>query len=132
LGDDTPEAGETLTNIIFADLYPDIAAQAQKPASGENGAITQVVRDAFGELQAGTRYSRFNAQLRHKLAGGVGARLASGIGPYGASTAAVFKGIRRQANDTWYDYAMQFGPGVSIPFAVTIGAERVVAKFSIG
>jgi hypothetical protein len=132
LGDDTPEAGETLTNIVFADLYPAIAAEAAKPASGENFAITHAVRDAFRELQTGKSYARFNDRLRGKLAAGAGAKFAAGLGPYGVATAQVFKGSRRDAKDTWYDYVIRFGPGVSIPFAVKVGRDGAVTGFSVG
>lgn len=132
LGDDTPEAGETLTNVVFADLYPDIAAKAQRPAPGENAAITRAVRDAFRELQTGKTYARFSANLRGKLAGGAGTRFVTGLGPYGAPSAEIFKGIRHDAKDSWYDYVVQFGPGVSMPFAAKIGPDGSVTGFSIG
>jgi D-alanyl-D-alanine carboxypeptidase len=132
LGDKTPEAGETLTNIVFADLYPGIAADAQKVAPGENAAVTQTMRDAFCELQAGKNYARFSAHLKGKLSGGIGARFVTGLGPYGAPTAEIFKGIRRDAKETWYDYVLQFGPGAFFPFAVKIGPDGAVAGFSVG
>jgi D-alanyl-D-alanine carboxypeptidase len=132
LGDNTPEAGEALTNVIFADLYPAIAAMAQKPAPGENAAITQTVRAAFRELQAGKGYSRFAAHLRDKLLSGSGAKFVTSLGPYGAPSAAVFKGVRQDAKDSWYDYVVQFGPGVSIPFAAKIDPDGSVAGLSVG
>jgi len=132
LGDGTPEAGETLTNIVFAALYPAIAAEAAKSARGENRAITQLVRDAFRELQTGTSYARFNDRLRGKLAAGIGAKFVTGLGPYGVATAQVFKGSRRDAKETWYDYVIQFGPGVSLPFAVKVGQDGAVTGFSVG
>lgn len=132
LGDSTPEAGETITNLVFADLYPAIAAKAQKPAPGENAAIARTVRDAFAELQVGKDYARFSAHLRDKLVSGVGAKFVANLGPYGAPSAAVFRGVRRDANGDWYDYAIQFGPGVSMPFAVRIGPDGSVAGFSVG
>jgi CubicO group peptidase (beta-lactamase class C family) len=132
LADDTPEAGETLTNIIFADLYPDIASTAQKPAPGESAAVTQTVRDAFHELQTGKDYARFSAHLKAKLSGGAGAGFVAGLGPYGTPTAEIFKGSRRDADETWYDYVLQFGPGASIPFAVKIEKDGVVTGFSVG
>jgi D-alanyl-D-alanine carboxypeptidase len=132
LGDNAPEAGEALTNLVFADLYPDIAASAQKSAPGEDPAITRIARAAFEELQAGKEYARFDAHLREKLASGPGAKFVGSIGPYGAPTAAIFKGIRHDANGTWHDYLMQFGPGVSLPFAVRIGSDQAVAGFSVG
>jgi CubicO group peptidase (beta-lactamase class C family) len=132
LGDGAPEAGETLTNIVFAALYPAVAAKARQPAPGENRTITQTVRDAFRELQAGASYARFSAKLQGKLAGGAGARFARTLAPYGEPTAETFKGMRRDAQDSWCDYVMQFGPGVSLPFAVVIDQDGEVAKFSVG
>ena len=132
LGDETPEAGETLTNILFSKLFPAIAAEALKPVPGENLAITQTVSEAFRELQTGKTYSRFSAHYRDKLLNGAGARFITGLGPYGAPTAETFKGIRRDASKIWYDYVIQFGPGVSISFSVTIDEDGKVAGFSIG
>ena len=132
LGDDTPEAGETLTNVVFADLYPALAAKAKTPAPGENTAITETVHDAFRELQTGKTYARFGAHLRDKLMGGAGARFVTGLGPYGAPSAEIFKGVRHDAKDNWYDYLIQFGPGVSMPFAAKIGPDGSVTGLSIG
>jgi hypothetical protein len=132
LGDDTPEAGEMLTNIVFADLYPAIAAKAQKSAPGENPVITQTVRVAFRELQAGRDYARFGAHLRSKLAGGVGAKFAVNLAPYGEPTAEIFKGVRQDAKRIWYDYIVQFGPGIVVPFAVEIDRDGKVTGLSIG
>jgi CubicO group peptidase (beta-lactamase class C family) len=132
LGDGTPEAGETLTNIVFADLYPAIAAKAQQPVPGENPTITQTVRNAFQELQAGAGYARFSAKLQGKLSGSAGARLAGLLAPYGEPTAETFKGVRRDAQASWCDYVMQFGPGVSLPFSVVVDQDGEVASFSVG
>src|SRR5262249_4294185 len=90
LGDETPEAGEAITNVIFADLYPAVAAEAQKPAPGENTKVTQSVRDAFRELQTGKAYMRFAPRLKGKLGGGVGARFVAALGPYGTPKSEIF------------------------------------------
>lgn len=132
LADNTPEAGETLTNAVFADLFPAIAAKAQKPAPGENAAIAETVRDAFRELQSGKNYARFSAHLRDRLAGGPGARFVAEIGPYGAPSAEIFKGVRQDAKESWYDYVFEFGPGVSMPFAVKIAPDGLVSGLSLG
>jgi CubicO group peptidase (beta-lactamase class C family) len=132
LGDETPEAGEMLTNIVFADLYPAIAAKAEEPASGENPAITETVRVAFRALQRGRDYAPFGAGLMGKLAAGLGAKFVESLGPYGEPTAEIFKGARRDAKARWYDYVMQFGPGISLPFSVAIDGDGKVASLSIG
>ncbi|MGN6147219.1 MAG: hypothetical protein ACTHPD_01635, partial [Rhizomicrobium sp.] len=132
LGDEIPEAGEALTNVIFADLYPGIVAKARTSAPGQNAKITHTVRAAFRELQTGKGYARFDARLQGKLANGAGARFVAGLRPYGAPTAITFKGTRKDAKDTWYDYVMQFGPGVFLPFAAKIDPDGMVAGFSIG
>lgn len=131
-GDDAPEAGETLTNVVFADLYPAIAAKALMPAPGEISAITQTVRDAFRQLQVGKEYTLFSAHLREKLTSGSGAKFVTGLGPYGVPTEATFKDIRQDANGTWYDYTIEFGPGVFIPFGAKIDGDGNVAGFSVG
>jgi D-alanyl-D-alanine carboxypeptidase len=132
LGDETPEAGEALTNVVFADLYPDIAAEAQRSAPGENAKITQAVHDAFQELQAGKDYARFNARLKGVLAGGTGAKFVASLRPYGELSGEIFKRVRRDVKDSWYDYVLQFGPGVFLPFSVRIGEDGAVTGFSVG
>lgn len=132
LGDEAPEAAEALTNVIFANLYPALAAEAQRPAPGENLQITRDVRAAVAELQAGRGYSRFSSRLRDRLAGDPGARFAARLGPYGQPTNVVFRGVRRTADQVWHDYEVRFGPGVMLPFAVRIGEDRLIAGFSVG
>ncbi|MEG9434022.1 serine hydrolase domain-containing protein [Terriglobus sp. ADX1] len=130
-GDKSPEAGETITNILFADLNPVVAANAMKAAPGEDQVVTRMVQDAFHELQIGTNYSRFSSRLREKFAS-TGSKFTAELSPYGSATAAVYKRTRQVSGDTWYDYVMQFGPGVSIPFSVRTDKEGVVAGFSLG
>jgi D-alanyl-D-alanine carboxypeptidase len=132
LHDEGPEAGEALTNVLFADLYPAVAAKAQKPAPGEKAAITRAVLDAFGDLQTRKSYARFAARLRDKLRAGLGAKFANNLRPYGPPSAAIYKGARQTAKDHWYDYVIQFGPGVSLPFAANIGQNGLVTGLSIG
>ena len=132
LGDSTPEAGEALTNVLFADLYPAVAAKALTSAPGENAAIARIVREAFRELQTGKGYALFGARLKSKLAGGIGRKFVIAFGPYGAPTGEIFEGTRKDAKDIWYDYTMQLGPGAMLPFAVKIGRDRTVSSFSIG
>ena len=70
--------------------------------------------------------------MRDKLAGGAGARFVTALGPYGAPSAVVFKGVRQDAKDSWYDYVIQFGPGVSMPFAAKIDRDGSVTGLSVG
>jgi D-alanyl-D-alanine carboxypeptidase len=130
-GDKSPEAGETIANILFADLNPMAAANAMKAAPGEDQVVTRTVQDAFHELQIGTNYSRFSSRLREKFAS-TGSKFTAELSPYGPATAAVYKKTRQVSGDSWYDYVMQFGPGVFIPFSVRIDKAGVVAGFSLG
>jgi hypothetical protein len=90
------------------------------------------VREAFGELQSGKTYGRFSAQLGGKLAGGSGVKFVASLGPYGPPSAAIFKGVRGEGKDVWYDYLLRFGLGVSLPFAVRLDAAGSVAGLSVG
>jgi CubicO group peptidase (beta-lactamase class C family) len=132
LGDDKPEAGEALTNAVFADLYPQIAAKARTPVRGEAPEVTAAVSAAFGELQSGRGYDRFAKGLHDKLEGGVGERFVRSLGPYGPPSEAVFKGARKDGAGTWYDYVMRFGPGVSMPFSARMGQDRLINSLSVG
>jgi D-alanyl-D-alanine carboxypeptidase len=130
-GDKSPEAGETITNILFADLNPVLAANALKPAAGEDRKTTQTVLNAFAELQDGANYSHFSAHLRDRYTA-TRPKFSYQLSPYGQATAAVYKGVRQVNGDSWYDYAIQFGPGVSIPFSVRIDKDGFVAGLSLG
>ena len=132
LGDDAPEAGEALTNIVFADLFPALVAKAQQPAAGEDAAVTKTVLAAFRELQTGKADAAFAESLRAKLNGGLGGHFVSLVGPYGPPTAMVFRGGRETDGQHWFDYLVEFGPGVSLPFAVRLDAQQTVAGISIG
>ena len=99
--------------------------------SGEDEKKTQTVRDAFRELQGGTRYAHFSSHLRERFTT-TGSKFAAELSPYGQATAAVYKGVRQVNGESWYDYVMQFGPGVSIPFSVRTDKEEIVAGFSLG
>jgi CubicO group peptidase (beta-lactamase class C family) len=132
LGDDAPEAGEALTNIVFADLHPEIVADSRRPAPGEDARISRVVLSAFGELQAGKAYAAFGDRLKAKLGAGEGARLASGLGAYRAPSAAIFRGARETDRQRWFDYLILFGPGVSLPFSVRMDEGFSVVGFSVG
>jgi hypothetical protein len=131
-GDKSPEPGETITNIVFADLNPVLVKSALRPADGEDKAITQTVQSAFRELQTATGYSRFSSRLRDRFASGSGSKFAAELSPYGEATAATYKGTRQLNGDSWYDYVIQFGPGVSIPFSARIDKQGIVAGFSLG
>ncbi|MEZ2348777.1 serine hydrolase domain-containing protein [Terriglobus sp. RCC_193] len=131
-GDKTPEAGETLTNIVFADLYPSIAANALKPATEENSLVTQAAGAAFRELQTGANYMHFSSRLKDKFAHGSGEKFKTSLSPYGPASAAIFRHTRLEGGYQWYDYLILFGPGVSIPFSVRMDQDGVVAGFSIG
>jgi D-alanyl-D-alanine carboxypeptidase len=132
LHDDGPEAGETLTNILYADLFPEIVKEANKPARGENATVTETMRDAFRELRTGDTYERFAPHLKEKLVNGIGATYASEFRPYGPLTGEIFKGTRQDGKQTWYDYVLEFGPGVFLPFSVKIGEGGVVYGLSVG
>ena len=132
LGDEAPEAGEALTNIVFADLYPGIVARARTPAAGESARVTQTVKLAFGELQAGGSYEKFNERLKGELRGELGPKFVGSLRPYGPPSAAIFQGDRVTDGQHWLDYQMYFAPGVALPFSVRIDQSGVVAGFSVG
>ena len=132
LGDATPEPAEALTNVLFADLYPAIASKALTAAPGEDPKVTQTVHAAMRELQTGGTYAHFSLNLRRKLVDGAGSGFVASLGPYGEPATEVFKGVRHDGSAAWYDYVIQFGPGVFLPFSVRIGEDGGVAGFSVG
>lgn len=131
LGDKKPEAGMALTNVVFAALHPDIAAAWNRPVDGEQAAITTGAMASFQQLQSGSGYDGFSADLRDKLVAGIGAGLAESLGPYGAPTGMLFKGTRQGQKGTVYNYVAEFGPGVFVPYTVRVDADGKVAGFAL-
>ena len=131
LGDKKPEAGITMTNLVFAALHPDIVAAWERPVAGEVAAVSDSAKASFRQLQGGTTYSAFSEDLRGKLAAGVGAGLKNSLGPYGAPTGMVFKGTRQGEKGTLYRYVAEFGPGAFIGYTVRLDETGHVAGFAI-
>ncbi len=131
LGDKKPEAGMALANGVFAALHPDIVAAWSRPVDGEQASITTATMASFQQLQAGQGYEAFSADLRGKLVAGIGAGLAGSMGPYGAPTDLVFKGMRQGEKGMLYTYVAAFGPGVFVSYTVRVDADGKVAGFAL-
>ncbi|URX61279.1 beta-lactamase family protein [Luteibacter anthropi] len=130
LGDKTPEAGVTVTNVVFAALHPDIVTAWNQPAEGEDAAMTASAKASFAQLQAGTDYAAFSAPLRDKLSNGLGVGLTSMRG-YGSPTAMVYKGRKPGEKGMLYNYIAEFGPGVFMPYTIRPDAQGKVAGFAL-
>ncbi|WP_372784253.1 serine hydrolase domain-containing protein [Phenylobacterium sp.] len=132
-GDDTPEPGEILTQIVFEDLYPRIAEAARKPSPGADPSITPMARAAFVSLQNGEdAQGAFSPNLAAKLKSGLGEIEAKQFIGYGAPTAVIFKGARVANGLKWSDYLLQFGPGCALKFGIGLGSDGKIASFSFG
>jgi D-alanyl-D-alanine carboxypeptidase len=131
--DGHPEAGETLANIVFESLYPDIAAAALQPQSGEDLQVTARVRTFVEQLQSNQLdYSTIAPHLAEKLKQRYAALFAADIAGYGAPSAFVFQGENQASGLRRYEYAIHFGPGVSLPFSVSFNAANQIAGLSFG
>lgn len=134
LGDD-PEPGQMLASATFEALYPDIAALARKPASGERPATTDAARKAFARLQGrGDDLSMFDDRLKAKMGAGLSARMAKQLSPFGEPSSFIYKGQRpdKEKHRVWNDYRIDFGPGNSLPFGIELDANGKVSGISIG
>jgi len=132
---DNPEPGQMLVTATFEAMYPDIAAVARKPASGEAAATTDAVRKAFARLQGrGNDLSMFDDRLKAKMGAGLSDRMAKQLSPFGEPSSFIYKGQRpdKEKNRVWNDYRIEFGPGNSLPFGVELDANGKVAGISIG
>jgi D-alanyl-D-alanine carboxypeptidase len=126
---DVPEPGEMLANVIFNDLYPDLARAATRPAPDEDPTVTSRVKAAFEHLQRGADdASLFGASLDAKMKTGLAGRMADEYGPYGAPTAFVFKGRRSGGGKNWSDYLIEFGPGSTLKFSVALDGEPKIVS----
>ena len=121
---DNPEPGEILANVVFNDLYPDLARAAAMPAADEDRAITTKVKTGFENLQHGTGDgSVFGASLDAKLKAGLATRMSGQFSPYGAPTAFIFKGRRSDNGKSWSDYLIEFGPGSTLKISIALDSE---------
>lgn len=128
-----PEPGETITNAIFDDLFPEIAAAAEQPARGENAEVSAKTKAFFEGLQHGDDASSvLTARLAAKMKDGLARRLADLFGAYGPPTRYVFKGARSDKDIRWYDYVIEFGPGSRLPFSIGLDKTGKIASISYG
>jgi D-alanyl-D-alanine carboxypeptidase len=126
---DAPEPGEIISNVIFNDLYPDLARVAMRPAPDEDVNVTSKATAAFMALERdGDDYSVFSASLEAKMKAGLAQRMAREFGSYGAATAFVFKGRQIVDGKRWFDYLIEFGPGSTLRFGVAIDDEGKVTS----
>jgi hypothetical protein len=128
-----PEPGEMLTNAIFDDLFPDIAAAANRPVPGEDRDATAKVKTLFEDLQRGADASAaLTAKLDGKMHAGLATRLEALFAPYGAPVRYVYKGLREDRGLRWYDYVIDFGSGSQLKFAIGLDDEARIASLSYG
>lgn len=128
-----PEPGEVITNAIFDDLFPEIAAAARKAASGENQEITTQTKALFEELQRGDgEYSMLGSKLAAKMKDGLARRLADRFSPFGSPTRFIYKGARSENHLHWHDYLIEFGPGSQLKFSVGLDEAAKIASISYG
>lgn len=128
-----PEPGETITNAVFDDLFPEIAATARKAADGESAEITTQAKALFEELQRGHgEYSTLGSKLAAKMKDGLADRLASRFSPFGSPTRFIYKGARSEGNLHWHDYLIEFGPGSQLKFSVGLDEAAKIASISYG
>ncbi|HWX64863.1 MAG TPA: serine hydrolase domain-containing protein [Rhodanobacter sp.] len=124
-GDKNPEAGEAITNIVFAHVYPKVVAKADEQAANEPTGVNAIVRSSFGELQAGMGYQSFTTKLGSRLMKGPGKKLVTQFAGYGDVSRAIFKGAEEKDHHTWYRYVLIFSPGVRIDYGVSIDGGQV-------
>ena len=128
-----PEPGEIITTAVFEDLYPAIAAAAQRPGAGEDPKVTALTATVFAGLQAGAEDSPYlTPRLNGKLKAGLAKRLAAGLGPYGHVSRFIFKGRHEAGGFTYYDYVLRFGPGSVFKFSVGLVASGKVGSLAFG
>jgi CubicO group peptidase (beta-lactamase class C family) len=128
-----PEPGEMITNAIFDDLFPEIAAVAKKGAPNENHEITAQAKTLFDELQrGGDEYPMLAGKLAAKMKNGLARRLADRLAPFGPPTRFIYKGMRLENSIHWHDYLIEFGPGSQLKFSVGLDDEAKVASISYG
>ncbi|MET0332315.1 MAG: serine hydrolase domain-containing protein [Dyella sp.] len=130
---DNPEPGEMITTAIFEDMNPTIAADAMRPAQGENPLVTTKVKAYFVQLQAGDGDSPYLAdKLAGKMRAGLAKRLGDEFNGYGKPTALVFKGTHTDAGVTFHDYMIHFGPGSQLKFGIALDKAGKIGALSFG
>jgi len=128
-----PEPGEIITNAIFDDLFPEIAAAARTAASGENQEISNQAKALFNELQqGGGEYSMLAGKLAAKMKNGLAGRLADRFSPFGSPTRFIYRGARSESNLHWHDYLIEFGPGSLLKFSIGLDEAAKIASISYG
>jgi CubicO group peptidase (beta-lactamase class C family) len=128
-----PEPGEIITNAIFDDLFPEVAAAARKGASGENQELTTQVEALFKALQQGDgEYSALAGKLAANMKNGLARHLADRLSPFGSPTRFIYKGAHSESNLHWHDYLIEFGPGSQLKFSIGLDDAAKIASISYG
>ena len=131
-GDD-PEPGERISTAVFDDLFPGIAASADRASPGEDPAATADAKAVFAQIQRGAGdFPQLAIKLSAKMKAGLAKRLMGEFAPYGSPTAFVFKGQRSESGLKWLDYVIHFGPGSMLKFAIGLDDADKVASVSFG
>lgn len=130
---DNPEPGQMLVTATFETMYPDIAAAARKPATGEDASVTATARKAFAQMQKGNEDpAMFGDKLNAKMASGLSGRLSTQLASFGEPSSFIFKGRRQDKDTTWNDYVIRFGPGNYLEFGVALDGKGRVTGISMG
>lgn len=109
---DVASGADRLGQRIFDDLYPSLAAAAQKPASGEDPAFTLKVRHMFENMLAGKiDRSQWNSQVGPQFTDAVVAQVAAALKPLGAPQSYVFRGCTMAGNVRACQYIVTFPAG---------------------
>jgi D-alanyl-D-alanine carboxypeptidase len=121
LTNDAGGQADDLAQRIFDDLYPQIAAEGEKPASGEDAAYTARVKLVFGQLLAGKiDRAQFDARANAALTDALIAQASAQFRTLGSPQSFTFRGCTAYGGGKVCKYLVTFP---TVRMVLTVGND---------
>jgi len=121
-----------IADQTFDAINPQIAALENKPAKGEDPAITALARQWMHRMQTGDidksqLSSAFAKHLTPQMIGG----MKQGLAPLGDPTSFVYRGKSKESGSTAYQYSVGF-KGARLDLTIAIDGHGKISSLGIG
>ncbi len=121
---------DAIADRTFSGLHPELAAAQNKPASGEDPAVTARAKTVWSEFVAGKLdRSQFTDAMNKAMTPQVISGAAAQFAPLGSATSWVYTGKHADGGGTTYAYHVTFANGASLNVYMTVDASNKIAGY---